>query len=118
MSNKSTLNVDASDVELAANQIARRDFRVQIGKYITRDAAPWVITIGELTWKRHVVALGKAAHGGDVELGVLSYEQSAKTDLYEVDVSDIDRRIMVSELVAEGYVGVKRVLAMLDARSV
>lgn len=93
-------HVNAENVEVIAKMIARCDFRVTISRYVTGDACPWVITVGESNWKRNIVVEQTNVDGTEAMVGILEGDETHK----------VANRLMLSELVSERYVGVKKTL--------
>jgi hypothetical protein len=94
-----------------AQAIAHCDFRVMVSRYVTSDGSPWIITVGESLWRRHLVVESAPVDqsGSHATLAVLSQDESGKFG-YDIRANNIVERIELSELIAESYVGVKKAL--------
>ena len=90
-----------------AEVIARCDFRTTVFRCITNSDSPWIITVGESSWQRHLIVeeTSIGISGSDATMAILSVDESNKFG-YDINVNNIEKRICLSELVAEGYVGV------------
>jgi hypothetical protein len=99
----------AETVTTVAYAIACCDFRVTIQRYVTSQGRPWIITVGEVSWQRHIVVESVAADGSDAVLAILTPEQSQHFG-YDISTRNIDRRTSLKELIAAAYTGVKSAL--------
>ena len=99
----------AETVTTVAYAIACCDFRVTIQRYVTSQGRPWIITVGEVSWQRHIVVESVAADGSDAVLAILMPEQSENFG-YDISTRNIDRRTSLKELIASAYTGVKSAL--------
>lgn len=99
----------AEAVEAVARKIAWCDFRVTVQRYMTGEDAPWVITVGESAWSRHLVVESATPDGSDADLAILVPEQSARFG-YDIGFSAVERRVTLQELIAGSYPGVKSTL--------
>lgn len=106
-----TTNPNAETVTAIASAIANCDFRVTIQRYITGQGRPWIITVGETWWQRHIVVEVAEEDGSDATLAILSPEQSENFG-YEIGAGsgNIDRHVTLKELIAKGFTSVKAVL--------
>ncbi len=99
---------------IVAGQIAQQDFRVTLSEYISRKGSPWVITVGESYWQRHLV-IETVIHGGnDATLAILANEQSVLRTL-DIDTTKVDRRVSLKELLAGRYSGIRQALDAVHA---
>lgn len=101
-------HADTAAVALIARAIGNCDFRVKASKDGKSPDSPWIITVGESTWQRHILVkelLGDA----DATLTLLGTTQSIVTPA-DADVTDIANDIQLSELIAGRYIGVKSAL--------
>ena len=91
--------------------IANCEFRVTIQRYITGNNRPWVITVGETFWQRHIVIETAEEDGSDATLAILMPEQSENFG-YELGTGDqnIDQHILLKDLIAKGFTSVKAAL--------
>ena len=96
-------------VEAVARKIARCDFRVTVQRYTTSSGAPWVITVCESRWSRHLVVESIAPDGSDANLAILVPEQSDHFGL-DLDWNAVERRVTLQELIARSYLSVKSML--------
>ena len=102
-------NLDVfSLVAKIAEQIAHCDFRVTLQRYMLGDY-PWIITVGENHWQRHLVLRSVSPDGKDAILTILSPEQSDKFG-YDIDVKDFVAQITLGELTKDQYTSVKKAL--------
>ncbi len=101
-------NIDANKVVEIAQKIGSCDFRVTISNYVIGGNRPWVITVGETTWQRHLV-VAQIDETGNAVLLVLSPEQSSNFG-YDIDTTDVERSTTLEELIAGEYSGVKEAL--------
>lgn len=106
---KNQLPVDPDSVIAVATIIGRCDFRVTVSRYIPREKSPWVITVGESVWQRHLVVDQIDEDGTDATLRILAPAQSEKFG-YNIDIQDVERRITLRELIANTYTSVKEAL--------
>ena len=101
--------LDGKMIELIAKAIAQCDFRVTISKYMGPQNWPWIITVGESYWQRHLAVIEISEDCCDAALDVLKSEQSGNSG-YNISWSDVERRISLSDLIADKYRGVKSIL--------
>lgn len=94
-----------------ARVIGQCDFRTTVSRYTTIPDAPWIITVGESGWRRHLIVTetSNGICGPDAELAVLATSESDKFG-YDIRTDRVDRAIRLSSLISGGYVGVKKVL--------
>jgi hypothetical protein len=97
----------AADVNEVAETIAKCDFRTAMSRYTTGNDSPWVITVGESGWHRHLVVL--ETFDGDAKLGLLTKEQSERR-ITDIDTSAIERTMTLGELTAFSYSGIRKLL--------
>jgi hypothetical protein len=104
-------NIGAEVVTMIAWAIGRCDFRTTISRYTTSDNQPWVITVGESNWQRHLIVKDAVINekGLSATLGVLSTNESDKFG-YDVNTNNVVRVIELKQLVSENYIGVKKIL--------
>lgn len=91
--------------------IGRCDYRTTVSRYTTCDNSPWVITVGESTWRRHLI-VEKVTDGGtglDAELAILCTSESNKFG-YDIRTDAVSSRIRLIDLVADRYISVKKAL--------
>jgi hypothetical protein len=98
--------VDANQVVAIAERIGHCDFRVTVSRYCTGNGRPWVITVGENAWQRHLVVEEIYDGGADARLGILPLTQTEKSG-YDLHTNEIERNVMLLDLVAGSYSGVK-----------
>jgi|GEM_PF-5421428 len=91
--------------------IGRCDFRTTVSRYTTSTNSPWVITVGETAWHRHLIVENVSDSIGnfDATLAILPVSESGKFG-YDIRHDKIDKRIQLSDLIARKYIGVKRTL--------
>lgn len=106
----------AEVVEKVAKKISSCDFAVSMSRYVTGDSWPWVITVGEFSWHRHLVVLEIMGEGDDAKLALLTVDQSDNV-LNSLDVSKVERTFTLRELIANSYTGVTRMLRAEPASS-
>lgn len=108
-----TQYINPETVIAIAKTIGECDFRTLVSKYTTSDSdhSPWVITVGESTWQRHLVVENLGERGGimDATLALLTTSESERFG-YQIRTNNVQRRISLKELVSGRYLGVKRVL--------
>lgn len=92
----------------AAEKIGNCDFRTSVSCYTTGGPGDWIITVGENIWRRHLVVL--PSDDNDVELAILSKDQSSLSVIDMLDTRKVEKTIRLSELTANGYEGVKSAL--------
>ncbi len=94
-----------------AQMIGSCDFRTTVSLYTTSSHKPWVITVGESNWRRHIIVeeVVVGVHGLEATLAVLPTSESDKFG-YDIRTDKVDGRISLSDLVAGKYVGAKKVL--------
>ncbi len=97
----------AADVFAVAETIGNCDFRTAMSRYTTGVDAPWVITVGESHWHRHLVVLEITDDGA--VLGLLNSEQSERR-ITDINTRAIERTLTLKELVSNSYTGVKKLL--------
>jgi hypothetical protein len=97
----------AAAVSEVAETIGNCDFRTTMSRYTTGYDSPWVITVGESSWHRHLVVL--ETFDGGAKLGLLTKEQSERR-ITDIDTSAIERTLTLKELTANSYTGVKKLL--------
>mgnify|MGYP001575766606 CR=1 FL=1 len=101
----------APAVATVARAIGQCDFHTTMSHYSTGDSqGPWVITVGESRWHRHLVVLNVSDDGTCADLGLLDAEQSHRR-ITDINISAIERTLTLQELVADSYLGVKKLLA-------
>lgn len=104
--------VSFNEVVLVAKKIAKCGFRATIQIYITGTSRPmdrpWIITVGESEWQRHIV-VERVIDDDEAMLAVLGPDQSAKFG-YDININDVVMRIKLTDLVRDNYVGVKNFL--------
>lgn len=112
-----TYPVSPEIVIAIAETIARCDFRVTVSCYVTRPGSPWVITVGESRWQRHVVvkSVTVGLEHGDVVLAILEQTESNKFG-YDVRTDRVEREITLLDLTADNYLSVKQALYPAAAR--
>lgn len=91
-----------------ASRIASCDFGVTVSRYLSRVDSPWIITVAEHTWCRHIVIEAIAEDGTDAFLGILPAAQS-KNFGYDINLA-VERHITLKELVLTSYSGVVKEL--------
>lgn len=101
--------VKANPILAVASAIGNCDFRVTISRYVNGLVRPWVITVGESGWQRHLVVEKIDEDGNDATFAILSPDQSDKFG-YDINTKDAVARIMLSDLIRKGYTGVKKFL--------
>lgn len=102
----------SSDVVIAiAQAIGHCDFRTTVSLYTNRSNSPWVITVGESDWQRHLTVLSTTVgiYGSDAELAILESSQSDNSG-YDIRTYCVERVIRLSELIAGNYISVKKAL--------
>ena len=104
---KSTLSYES--VLAIAKAIGQHDFRASVGRYAHGDNPPWIITIGENDWQRHLVVIGNEGGGKHATLALLAASESKKSVLH-LDPTRVERTITLHELTAESYAGIRRIL--------
>ncbi len=104
---QSTLSYES--VLAIAKTIGQNDFRVAVGRYAHGDNPPWIVTVGENDWQRHLVVLGNEGGGKHASLGILAASESGKSPLH-LDPTMVERTISLNRLTAEGYSGIRRML--------
>lgn len=98
-----------------AERIAQQDFRVTISRYMTSGNSPWIITVGEGDWSRHLVVESVMTDGSDAFLTVLSLRQSGKFGP-DIDVNDLQYRYRLGAILGKGYPWMKAVLSQENPR--
>lgn len=107
MQQKSTLSYESA---LAiAKTIGQNDFRAAVSRYAHGDNPPWIVTIGENDWQRHLVVLDNEGGGKHASLGILAASESGKSSLH-LDPTRVERTITLNRLTAESYTGIRRIL--------
>jgi hypothetical protein len=92
--------------------IAHCDFRTAISRYATGDG-PWIITVGETGWQRHLVVDAIVNHGQDAYLALLKSTENDKSPAH-IDHTQVEKTFMLSNLVADRYTGIKQMLGVED----
>lgn len=106
------MNTQHSIADLVAKigtAIATCDFRVTVSRYINGKGRPWVITVGESSWQRHLVVEEVNEDGSDAELAILTKDQSTRSG-YDIDCRSVEHRVSLKDLVAASYMSVKDIL--------
>ena len=103
------LNISGDLVQAIARMIAWRDFRVTVSSYVTRSDAPWIITVGEQDWQRHLVVEGVGFEGDTLHatFAILAKEESERTG-YDIGVRNVAKRMTLAQL--GGYASMKNEL--------
>lgn len=103
--------IPAEIIVVIAQVIGRCDFRTTVSLYTTATNSPWIITVGESSWQRHLIVerVEITPEGVNADLGILPSTESSKFG-YDIRTNHVDRRIKLSELIANRYIGVKKVL--------
>lgn len=101
-------NVIADVAIRAAEAIGHCDFRTAVSCYTTGKGNPWVITVGESSWQRHLVVI--RTRGEDVELGILPKSQSVLSAIDMMDTRHFEGIVMLSDLTALSYGGIRELL--------
>lgn len=104
------IGVSYDAMRFVANAIAQCDFRVTAQQYQTGKGYPWVLTVGENHWRRHLVIKSVEDHGAELEL--LPATQTLEM-LANVELLPTERQISLRELISGNYTGVKTVLGAL-----
>jgi hypothetical protein len=108
-----TNSISPETIITIAQIIGRCDFRTTVSRYTTSTNSPWVITVGELSWQRHLlvesVSVGEGLFRANATLAILAQSESDKFG-YHIDTRKIEKRIELSELVAGHYISVKKAL--------
>lgn len=99
----------ASLVTQIADQIAACDFRVTMSRYVTRPGSPWIITVGETGWQRHLVVEEVNPLGTDANLAVLTRGQSSNFG-YKINDKSIERYVTLKQLTVNKHQSVLAVL--------
>jgi hypothetical protein len=82
-----------------AQKIRDFDFRTSVSRDSScPNTGPWVITIGEITWHRHLVVREVTDNGKDARLDILAPRQSEQS----IDIKDVDRTITLQALLSPG----------------
>lgn len=107
------INVSPENVIAIAQAIGRCDFRTTISMYTASRNNPWVITVGESGWQRHLVV--ESDGDGDIMNATLAVLHTSESDQYGYDIrtGEIQKRIQLGKLVGNlgnKYIGVKKVL--------
>lgn len=105
--NQIPMNPDSMNPNLVvevARAIGSCDFRTTVSRYVLGNN-PWVITVGELTWQRHLVVEQINEDGTDATLKILTPVQSDKFG-YDINTEDAERTVNLRELIADRYAGV------------
>ncbi|MBP9856103.1 MAG: hypothetical protein KBC48_02245 [Candidatus Pacebacteria bacterium] len=106
------MNFDVfSLVAMIAETIGHCDFRVTVQRYMLGNDYPWIITVGEGTWQRHLVVESIAPDGKNATFAVLSHTQSDKFG-YDINTLDVVNRLTLRELIGteNKYSNVKKAL--------
>lgn len=98
----------AETVTFVARAIADCDFDVTIQQFMWNNY-PWIVTVGERTWQRHIVVEAVTDDGSDATLAILSVEESQHFGR-GINLSKVDCRISLKELLSDKYVSVKSAL--------
>lgn len=95
-----------------AKIIGQCDFRVALSRYMGRDNSPWIITVGESNWRRHLVLNEGCASKSREEIALLEILSQEESEKFMLDIrsDNIVGHIMLFDLVSNGYLGVKKAL--------
>lgn len=108
-----TNSISPETIITIAQIIGRCDFRTTVSRYTTSTNTPWVITVGESSWQRHLLvesaSVGEGPFRANATLAILAQSESGKFG-YDIDTRKIEKRIELSELVADHYISVKKAL--------
>jgi len=99
---------DTATVAEIARQIGHCDFMTSCKKTNAEGSSPWVITVSESNWRRHLLVKEIVA-GEDTVLTILAEKQSTNSGV-DVDITDVDRDVKLSELITDTYASVKSAL--------
>lgn len=100
------MHIDANRVVAIANTIANRDFQVTVSLCTTGAGRSWEISVGESGWSRTLVVKSVDGPGADGPIGSLSDSVLGLQDA----PAGTERTFTLRELIADGYVGVRRML--------
>jgi hypothetical protein len=100
-------SVSYSEMQWVAQNIADCDFRVTAMQYQTSDDSPWILSVGETSWRRHLII--ESVGNAEAVLSLLPETQTFD-DAYGVSSRSAEFTVTLSELIRDKYVGVKRVL--------
>jgi hypothetical protein len=94
----------AEMAERIASSIANCDFRVTLSRYMCSKGYPWIVTVGEHDWQRHIVIESVTPDASDANLVILSPEESRHFG-YDINWRAAERRMTLKELVSDGSYG-------------
>ncbi len=104
-----TAKIDPSLIIAIAQSIANCDFRTTVQMYVTGRTGPWIITVGEMKWQRHMVVEQVNDDGSDATLAVLGPDQSTKFGC-DISLRDVTVRVQLKDLIRNKYTSVKNYL--------
>jgi len=108
---KTSYSISPDIIIAIAQMIGQCDFRTTVSLYTTSPNYPWIITVGESGWCRHLI-VESVLIGNDglaANLAVLSQSESDKFG-DNVRTTEVAERIELKDLIADSYIGVKKVL--------
>jgi hypothetical protein len=86
-----------------ARSIAHCDFRVTLSCYMgSSEHYPWIVTVGEHYWQRHIAIEAVTPDAADANLLILSEEESQHFG-YDIDWRAAERRVTLKELLSGSY---------------